>query len=55
MNYRKLSKFRFYKYYGDPNYKGIIFYFHDYGDYIGRNAHISDIFCEKGYDFYGMD
>ena len=28
---------------------------HDFGDYMGRYAHIGKAFSNLGYDFYGMD
>ena len=38
-----------------PGYKGIVFFVHDFTDYIGRNAHVARGFAEHGYDFFGMD
>ena len=35
-----------------PEYKGIIFMVHGFGDYAERVAHVGKRFSDAGYDFF---
>ena len=35
--------------------KGVVFFLHGFGEYVGRYAYLAKEFAELGYDFMGMD
>ena len=37
------------------NRKGIIYFVHGYGEYVGRYAYFAKYFAEAGYDVMGID
>ena len=39
----------------DTEFKGVIFYVHGFGEYVGRFAHVAQCWSEMGYDFFAMD
>ena len=39
----------------DTEFKGVVFYVHGFGEYVGRFAHVAKQWSEMGYDFFAMD
>lgn len=35
--------------------KCVIVYFHSWGSYVGREAHVAKAYADQGYDFIGVD
>lgn len=36
-------------------FKGVLFYIHGFGEYVGRFAHVAQIYSQLGYDCFAMD
>ena len=39
----------------EKGYQGVVFFLHDFTDYVGRQTFTARQFAGMGYDFYGMD